>query len=52
MKKFFSLQQFKDLKILFILEILMLFLISILIYVNKLNINFFDLKAFINEENF
>ena len=47
MEKFLSIEKFKELKVLFILEILMGLLLTMLISVNKLDINYWDCKAFI-----
>lgn len=47
MKKFFSIEKFQELKVLFILEILMGLLLTMLISVNKFDINYWDWKAFI-----
>jgi hypothetical protein len=47
MKKFFSIEKFQDLKVLFILEILMGLLLTMLIIVNKFDINYWNWKAFI-----
>jgi hypothetical protein len=47
MKNFLSTEKFKELKVLFILEILMALLLSILISVNKFDVNYWDWKAFI-----
>ena len=47
MKNFFSIEKFQELKVLFILEILMGLLLTMLISVNKFDINYWDWKAFI-----
>ncbi len=47
MKKFFSIEKFKELKALFIIEILIGLLLIMLITVNKFNINYWNWKAFI-----
>jgi hypothetical protein len=46
MKNFLSIEKFKELRVLFILEIIMLLLLSMLISVNKFDINYWDWKAF------
>lgn len=47
MKKFLSIQKFKEIKILFILELILILNISLIIYNtnNNFNINYFDWKA-------
>jgi len=45
MKKFLSIQKFKEIKVLFILEIIIALLFSMLIQLNNWNINYFDWKA-------
>ena len=47
MKNFLSIEKFKELKVLFILEILMGLLLTMLISVNKFDINYWDWKAFV-----
>lgn len=47
MKNFLSIEKFKELKVLFILEILLGLLLTMLISVNKFDINYWDWKAFI-----
>lgn len=47
MKKFLSIENFKELKVLFILEILIVLLLTMLISVNKFDINYWDWKAFV-----
>lgn len=47
MKKFLSIENFKELKVLFILEILMGLLLTMLISVNKFDINYWDWRAFV-----
>lgn len=42
MKKFFSIEKFKELKVLFVLELLMAFLLYMLISVNKIHLNYFE----------
>jgi len=46
MKNFFSIEKFKELQVLFILEIFMVLLITMLISVNKSDINYWDWRAF------
>ena len=45
MKNFLSIEKFKELKILFVLEILILLMLTTLITVNKPNINYWDYRA-------
>lgn len=47
MKNFLSIEKFKELKVLFILEILMGLLLVMLIKINKFNLNYWSLKALI-----
>lgn len=47
MKNFLSIEKFKELKVLFILEILIALLVYMLISVNKFHLNYFDWKAFV-----
>lgn len=47
MKNFFSIEKFQELKVLFILEIIIGLLLTMLISVNKFDINYFNWKAFI-----
>jgi hypothetical protein len=47
MKDFLSIEKFKELRVLFILEVLIAVLIAMLISVNKLDINYWDIKAFV-----
>lgn len=47
MKKFFSIEQFKDMMVLFILEIIIGLLLTMLISVNKFDINYWDWRAFL-----
>ena len=47
MKNFLSIEKFQELKVLFILEILMGLLLTMLISVNKFDINYWDWRAFI-----
>jgi hypothetical protein len=44
--KFLSLEKFKELKVLFILEFLMALLLFMLISVNDFSVNYWDWKAF------
>ena len=46
MKNFLSIEKFKELKVLFILEILMGLLLAMLISINKIDINYWDWRAF------
>lgn len=46
MKKFLSIEKFKELKFLFILEFIMGLLLTMLISVNKFDINYWDWRAF------
>jgi hypothetical protein len=46
MENFLSIEKFKELRTLFILEILMALLLSMLISVNKFDVNYWDWKAF------
>lgn len=47
MKNFFSIEKFKELQVLFILEIFMAWLLTILISLNKSEINYWDWRAFV-----
>jgi len=47
MKNFLSIEKFKELSVLFILEILIVLLLSMLINVNNFEIGYWDLKAFV-----
>ncbi len=47
MKNFLSIEKFKELKVLFILEILMVLLLAMLISVNKFNVNYWDWRSFV-----
>lgn len=47
MKNFLSIDKFKELKVLFILEFILVFLLTMLISVNKPYINYWDWKAFV-----
>lgn len=47
MKNFLSVDKFKELKVLFILEIFLGLLLTMLISVNKFNINYWDWRALI-----
>lgn len=46
MKKFLSLESFKELKVLFIIEVIMTVLLTLLIIVNKSDIKCWNWKAF------
>lgn len=46
MKEFLSIEKFKELKVLFILEFILLLLSTMLISVNKFNIHYWDWRAF------
>jgi hypothetical protein len=46
MKNFISIEKFKELRVLFILEILIMLLLSMLVSVNKFDINYWNWKAF------
>jgi hypothetical protein len=46
MENFLSIEKFKELRTLFILEILMALLLSMLISVNKFDVSYWDWKAF------
>jgi len=45
MKDFLSVQKFKEIKTLFILEFILALLISLLVHINSFDINYFDWKA-------
>lgn len=47
MKGFLSIEKFKELKVLFILEIIMALLLDMLIKRNDLDINYWNWKAFV-----
>ena len=47
MKNFLSVEKFKELKVLFIIEIFILLDLILLFKINNLNINLWDWKAFI-----
>lgn len=47
MKRFLSIEKFKELKTLFILEIIMALLLAVLIKRNGLDINYWNWKAFV-----
>ena len=46
MRKFLSIEKFQELKVLFILEIIIGLLLTMLISVNKTNIDYWDWRAF------
>jgi hypothetical protein len=46
MKKFFSIEKFKELKVLFILESIMTLLVIMLVNVNELDLTYFDWMPF------
>ncbi len=45
MKEFLSIEKFQELKILFVLQTILFFLLSMIIHVNKIEINFWNWKA-------
>jgi hypothetical protein len=47
MRNFLSIEKFRELRVLFILEFFMVLLLTMLISINKSNINYWDWKAFI-----
>lgn len=45
MKKFIALEKFKEIKVIFILEVAMCILIYMLMHTNSININYWDWRA-------